>query len=111
MSEERTEEKPGPRSFEERVFARFDVLDERLDSMDSRLKELEAKQYDTKPVWERALAEIAETRNEMQAGLRRVEDKIDILNKNILEVHTDMRGLERRVSKLEADTGGTILRQ
>jgi hypothetical protein len=45
----------------------------------------------------------------MQEGFRRVGDKIDILNKNILEVQTDIRGLERRVSKLESDEGGNIL--
>ena len=111
MSEERTEEKPDARSFEDRVFARFDTLAERLDSMDTRLQKLEAKQYDTKPIWERALAEIAETRNETREELRRVGDKIDILNKNILEVQADTRGLERRISKLESDEGGTILVQ
>lgn len=93
MSEEKTEDKSDARSFEDRVFARFDALDARLNNMDTRLQKLEAKQYDTKPIWERALAEIAETRNEMQEGLRRVGDKIDILNKNIREVQTDTRGL------------------
>ncbi|HEX8652101.1 MAG TPA: hypothetical protein VF708_14770 [Pyrinomonadaceae bacterium] len=111
MSEEKTEEKPDARSFEDRVFARFDALDERLDGMDVRLQKLEAKQYDTKPIWERALAEIAETRNEMREGFQRVGDKIDILNKNILEIQADARSLERRVSKLESDEGGTILLQ
>ena len=111
MSEENTQETPLPRSFEARVFARFDALDARLNNMDARLKKLEAKQYDTKPIWERALAEIAETRNETREGLRRVGDKIDILNKNILEVQTDTRGLERRISKLESNEGGTVLLQ
>ena len=74
-------------------------------------KEIEDEQYDAKPIWERVLAEIAETRNEMKEGFQRVSDKIDILNKNILEVQADMRGLERRVSKLESDDGGTILLQ
>lgn len=86
MSEENTQDTSDARSFEARVFARFDALDARLNNMDARLQTLEAKQYDTKPIWERALAEIAETRSEMQEGFRRVGDKIDILNKNILEV-------------------------
>jgi uncharacterized coiled-coil DUF342 family protein len=111
MSEEKTREKLDARSFEDRVFARFDALDDRLNDMDSRLQKLEAKQYDAKPIWERALAEIAETRNEMREGLRRVGDKIDILNKNILEVQTDQRGLERRIGKLESNDGGTVLLQ
>ena len=100
---------PDRRSFEERVFARFDALDAWLGRMDARLNDtgmrlekLEAKSYDTKPVWERALAEIAETRNELQTGLRRVERKIDVLNQNILEVRADLRDLDTRVEKLES---------
>jgi chromosome segregation ATPase len=114
-----TQEKQDARSFEERVFARFDALDARLDSVESRLNDmesrlgaLEAKQYDTKPIWERALAEIADLRTEMNQGieklsnevngaLRKVEDKIDVLNENILDVRADQRDLKRRVETLE----------
>ncbi|MDT4966146.1 MAG: hypothetical protein QOJ64_883 [Acidobacteriota bacterium] len=76
MSEDRTGETNGGRSFEERVFVRFDALDNRLRSVDARLDSveaglgkvearlevLEAKTYDTKPIWERALAEFASLR-------------------------------------------------
>jgi len=87
MGEERTRELPDPRSFEERVFAafgdmraRFDamearfegrfnlieerlaVIDNRLDRFEHRIQGLEAKALDTKPIWERALAEILEVR-------------------------------------------------
>jgi len=73
MSEDRTAETDGGRSFEERVFLRFDALDGRLNGFDSRfegvekrLEKLEARQYDTKPIWELALSEIAEMRANMQ---------------------------------------------
>ena len=60
------------------VFARFDAIDNRFDAIDERfdrfeervegrftsveirITKLEARQLDTKPIWERALAEIAE---------------------------------------------------
>jgi hypothetical protein len=65
MSEEITQNIPDGRSFEERIFARFDAIDARLseidvrlNQMDTRLSVLEQKAYDTKPIWERALAEI-----------------------------------------------------
>jgi len=58
MSEENTQNRNGGRSFEERVFARFDALDSTLKDLDARLQTLEAKSYDPKPIWERALAEI-----------------------------------------------------
>lgn len=90
--------------------ARLHSMDARLDSMDARLEKLEARAYDTKPIWENALKAIADTRVEMregfeksrvdtEAGLRRVERKIDILNENILDIHTDVRELEE-VTKL-----------
>ncbi len=111
MSEETTQEQGDARSFEERIFSRFDALDKRLDGIDARIQRLEAKEYDTKPIWEQALAEIAGLGNEMREGLQRVGDKIDILNRNILEIQTDTRNLERRLSKLESDDGGTVLLQ
>ncbi|MBC7910309.1 MAG: hypothetical protein H7Y30_07405 [Pyrinomonadaceae bacterium] len=112
MSEETIQNMPDDRSFEGRVFARFDALDTSMRDFDSRLKQLEAKSYDTKPIWENALKEITETRAEMREGLeklrveieagsRRVERKIDILNQNILDVRADQRELEERVTKLE----------
>lgn len=74
MSEETTRDLPDNRSFEERVFARFDAIDarfgamearfdKRFDGLDARVQALEARALDTKPIWERALAEILEIRS------------------------------------------------
>jgi hypothetical protein len=75
MSEDRTKETKDPRTFEERVFARFDAVDDRFDrvegrlaSVEIRITNLEERQYDTKPIWERALAEIVALRNDFQTG-------------------------------------------
>lgn len=113
MSDERkTQEKLDSRSFEERVFARFDALD-------ARLQALEAKQYDTKPIWERALAEIAETRTELraefgkqredfeklraesQSGFRKLERQLGALSVDVLETRGAVSDLESRVDKLD----------
>lgn len=124
MSDEhKTQETPDRRSFEERVFARFDALDSRLNGMDERLQSLEAKRYDTKPIWERALSEIAETRTEMraeiaqtrtemraefektraesQSNFRRLERKIEVLNDELLEQKAGMRDVESRMDKID----------
>lgn len=91
--------------------------------MDERLQSLEAKRYDTKPIWERALAEIAETRTEMlaeiadtrtemraefektraeaQSNFRRLERKIEVLNDELLEQKAGMRDLESRMDKID----------
>jgi len=72
MNEEPTKELPNRSSFEERVFARFDAfdarfnaVDARFDAVDARLERLESRAYDTKPIWERALAAIMELGLEM----------------------------------------------
>lgn len=123
MSEERTREFPDGRSFEERVFAafgdmstrfdametrferRFNVIDERLAAIDGRLdrfehriQALEAKALDTKPIWERALAEILEVRK----GVEDISRKIDVLTHDVMQVRADQRRVEKRMDELES---------
>ena len=95
MSEETTDYMNGSRSFEERVFARFDVLDSNLRSLDARLQILEARAYDTKPIWEQALKEILETRRELSKRLDRIEAIAH-------ETRADLRDAEDRIDKLES---------
>jgi outer membrane murein-binding lipoprotein Lpp len=116
MSEERTRDFPDNRSFEERVFARFDAMDRRLGAMESRfdarfdaldsrvqsldlrVQALEAKALDTKPIWERALAEILEVKQ----GVQDLNRKIDVLNQDVLQVRADQRGVGKRMDALES---------
>lgn len=74
MSEEITQNMPDGRSFEERIFARFNAIDTRLSEMDARLSVLEQKAYDTKPIWERALAEILAVSQKLET----VERKLNV---------------------------------
>lgn len=107
------------------VDSRLDAMNSRLDGMDSLLTTLEDKVdrrlQETRPIWERALAEIAQTRAEMHegfeklhaevgtlradmnTGLRRVERMIDVLNRNVLEVRADLREFDERLTKLESE--------
>jgi chromosome segregation ATPase len=95
MSDETTQNMNGSRSFEERVFARFDALDSTLKDLDSRLQILEAKAYDTKPIWERALQEILETRRELSKRLDRIEAIAH-------ETRADLRDAEDRIERIES---------
>jgi BMFP domain-containing protein YqiC len=104
MSEETTQNMSGAdgQSFEERVFARFDALDsglrnvhEELRGLDTRLQKLEARAYDTKPIWEQALKEIVETRRELSKRLDRIEAIAH-------ETRADLRDAEDRIEKLES---------
>lgn len=119
MSDELTQNLPDNRSFEERVFARFDAMDSRfsaidarfdlvevrfnaidarLNDMDSRLQALEQKSYDTKPIWERALAEI----QAMSEKLDAVERKLNVLGLDMLTLRADQTRTEARMDKIEA---------
>ena len=137
MNEGPTQDLPDRRSFEERVFARFDLIgqrfesmearfdaiDSRFDSMDARfnaidsrfdsmesrfdarfdgldlrVQSLEAKALDTKPIWERALAEILE----VKSGVEDLNRKLDVLNQDVLQVRADQRLVHKRMDAVES---------
>lgn len=91
------------RSFEERIFARFDAIDARLDNVDARLQKLEAKSYDTKPIWERALAEIAETRREMRNGFNAMEKRFEDFDVRLDRVESVVNATRSEMLTLRAD--------
>jgi tetrahydromethanopterin S-methyltransferase subunit G len=105
MSEETTRNLSDNRSFEERVFARFDAMesrfdavDLRLDRFDIRLHALEARTLDTKPVWERALAEILNVKERVES----IERKFDVLTLDMMQLRGDQRRVEKRMDALES---------
>jgi chromosome segregation ATPase len=102
MSEESTQNVDGRRSFEERVFARFDALDSTLKDLDARLQNLEAKSYDTKPIWEQALKEIIETRRELSETRRELSKRLDRIEAIAHETRADLRDAEDRLERLES---------
>ena len=112
MSDEFTRDLSASRSFEERVFARFDAMDgrfnavdarfdrvdARLDGLDVRVQTLEAKALDTKPIWERALSEILEVRK----GVEDLNRKVDVLTLDVMQMRADQRRVEKRLDGLES---------
>lgn len=77
----------------------WETVLERMGEMEGRLNERLTS------LGEELRAEVREQagqlRNEMKAALRKVEDKIDVLNQNILDVRADHRDLKRRVEDME----------
>ena len=103
MSEDRTKDLNQPRSD-----------DERFERMEIRITKLEDREYDTKPIWERALAEIAESRLESRTNIEglRAEMKVDIEGFRTdlrSEFQTGMEGL-RTDLRSEFQTGMEGLR-
>ena len=84
------------RSFEERVFARFDALDERLTKVEERV---DARLHETRPIWEAVLSRLDGIESEMKAINRRVR----VLHDDILRAREDQEDLRERVTKLESE--------
>ena len=130
MSEDRTRDLAEKRSFEERVFARFDsiearfgarfdaidmrldaidmrldavdtrldVVDVRLDGLDTRVQALEARALNTKPIWERVLAELLTVKERLE----NIERKFDVLTLDMMQLRGDQRRLEGWLDRLES---------
>jgi len=97
MNEEITREFPDNGSFAERVFARFDAID-------ARLEKLEARSYDTKPIWERALAEITATRSEVgeiNVRLGVIEKRVEAIETRVAAIETRIETIETRIETIE----------
>ncbi len=86
---------PDGRSFEERVFARFDALDARLQKLES---EAERRAVEAKPIWERALTEILAVSRKLDT----VERKLNVLGQDMLTLRADQTRLEDRMERLES---------
>jgi hypothetical protein len=97
MDDNKIQEKPGARSFEERVFARFDALDQRLAGLEDRV---DARLKDTRPIWEAVLSRLDSIDTEMKAISRRVR----VLHDDLLHAREAQEELRERVSKLESET-------
>jgi chromosome segregation ATPase len=96
MSEETTQNMPDGRSFEERVFARFDALDARLTTLEERV---DARLHETRPIWEAVLSRLDNIESEMKAINRRVR----VLHDDILRSREDQEDLRERIAKLESE--------
>jgi chromosome segregation ATPase len=109
MSEEITRNLHDNRSFEDRVLARFDAFDARFDSVDARLEKLESRNYDTKPIWERALKAIMETGlevGELKTKVGVIETKVDGIETTVNGIVTKVGGIETSLGVLEGEVAG-----
>ena len=104
MSDNPTQEMPDSRSFEERVFARFDTLDLRMttleDKVDSRLRE-------TRPIWEAMQADLANVKDDMtkvKGDVKEIKYTLKAMHKEILRVRTEQEEMDERIEKLESQS-------
>jgi uncharacterized protein YdcH (DUF465 family) len=95
VSDNPTRETPDSRSFEARVFARFDTLDVRIttleEKVDSRLRE-------TRPIWEAMQADLTKVKDDV----KEIKYTLKAMHKESLRVLTGQEELDERVEKLES---------
>jgi chromosome segregation ATPase len=110
MADDQTKQMNGDKTPHEQIMARFDAMDVRFDAVDARLSALEAESQDrkreTRPIWERALAEIlalGEQMKETNLRLAEMNESFGILGGELLALKGKQRHLETRVRSLEGD--------
>jgi hypothetical protein len=87
-------------------------LQGRVESLESKVEE---RLYDTRPIWEKVVADIEQLQkgqqqlqgnfqglhDEMRKGFRDLKRQFSILNDTFLEVRADYKDLDRRVYQIE----------
>ncbi len=78
---------------------------ERLREHDARIESLEktveARLYDTRPLWEAVQLQIVELRAEMEKGFRRSDRKAALFHEQVSDLYAYQRDMEERLEKLE----------
>jgi len=96
MSEDKTKPFASPDLLQQ-VLVKLEVLDARLQSVEAKL---EKRGFDTKPIWERALAEIMAVNRRVTA----IDLKIAVFSRDMLNLRADQLGFNERLNKLETES-------
>lgn len=93
------------RSFEERLEVRLQGFEERLREHDAKIESLEktveARLYDTRPMWEAVQLQIVELRADMEKGFRRSDRKAALFHEQVSDLYAYQRDMDERLEKLE----------
>jgi hypothetical protein len=98
MSEEITQEMNGARPLLERILMRLDSIDKRLNTLGEKS---ERQAIETKPIWERTLVEIVETRQDLNAFRREMNLEMRVIHEDTRRSRVEIEDLKDRVDILE----------
>ena len=118
MSDNPTQETPDSRSFEERIFARFDTFDGRLTTLEEKV---DARLRETRPIWEAMQADLANVKDDLavvkvdlavvkddmtkvKGDVKDIKFTLKAMHKEMFRVTTDHEELDERVEKLESQS-------
>lgn len=94
MSEDET--KLLDRKLLEQILTKLEVMDTRLQHVESKI---EQRGFDTKPIWEKALAAVMDVKQEVAT----VNRKIDVFSKDMLNLRAEQLETEERLRRIEAE--------
>src|SRR5687767_12501770 len=94
MSEDQT--KLLDRKLLEQILTKLEVMDTRLQQVEAKIDQ---RGFDTKPIWEKALVEIIEVKQEVAT----VNRKIDVFSKDMLNLRAEQLETEERLRRIEAE--------
>lgn len=97
MSEENTKEFEQSKSFEERVFLRFDAMDERITSLE--VKE-DRRQYETKPLWEKIVLTLDKLGEKVDAGFADMNARFSSINERLDKMDQRFEHMDERITVL-----------
>ena len=85
----------------QQILVKLETMDARLQFVEGKIRE---RAFDTKPIWERALAEIMEVNDRVKT----IDRKMDVLGKDILNLRAEQLDIQDRLAKLESEAAGGI---
>ena len=87
---------------------RFDSLENKVDSLENKVEE---RLYDTRPIWEKVVADIALLQEgqlrlegnvgEIKISVRDIYRRMSLLNDNMLKTQSDVIEINERLERLE----------
>jgi hypothetical protein len=95
MADDQTQTLNGDSTPEDRILARLDAIDARLATLEAQAEE---RTRETRPIWEKALAEILNVGQDVKA----MSTKLDVLADDVLAVRAKQREADARLRELEA---------
>jgi chromosome segregation ATPase len=96
MSEEKTQDLSTDHKLD-LILKEMGSFREALHSTNDRIAALEAKSYDTRPIWERALAELLE----LKETTGRIEGRLGVVEGGLTAVEGRLGAVEKRLGELE----------
>jgi chromosome segregation ATPase len=97
MSEENTKEFEQSKSFEDRVFLRFDAMDKRITSLE--LKE-DRRQYETKPLWEHIVLTLDRLDEKVDAGFADINARFSSVNERLEKMDQRFERIDERFERI-----------